>query len=520
LIPLPVLADSTRPLLLALGGFVAACGFTRANPDHCANNGGDAYCAALDAGRGYCALDHCGLYETQENVTGCVADKPVDVDPSCFAPCGAGDPGCMGGSGETGSSGTTPSTTTTTEATSTTGVDPTDDASSSTTTGASCDDDEDCDSENARFCVDGACASCAAEINPDQACASLGAGTDVCKGGVCVQCTAESNSCGGDTPVCDATGTCTACRFHEECPVACRIDTGACFAESAVWYVWGDTVGAQQGTAASPFRDIAQGVQAAQNAGGGVVLVRPAAAVYDEDLVIDTEAVAILHDPDVVGDVVVDQSQLSIESGARAFVQGVRFQRSGSVGVRVQGAILYLDRCEILRNAGGGIVATADSELYLRNVMVSQNGNNFDATTGLSLTNTTFELLYSTIADNTGTGSNDSLDCGAGAVGAIRNSFLASTPLNSIDCTDITVAYSVVDTGGIATLGRSNIVLTSFSQAWFAGNYEGDTHLAPSTTTPFANEAQWQQGDPWVDLDGDERPQIDGTDDWIGADVP
>jgi hypothetical protein len=37
---------------------------------------------------------------------------------------------------------------------------------------------------------------------------------------------------------------------------------------------------------------------------------------------------------------------------------------------------------------------------------------------------------------------------------------------------------------------------------------------------PFANEAQWQQGDPWVDLDGDERPQIDGTDDWIGADVP
>lgn len=44
----------------------------------------------------------------------------------------------------------------------------------------------------------------------------------------------------------------------------------------------------------------------------------------------------------------------------------------------------------------------------------------------------------------------------------------------------------------------------------------GDFHLEPGH--PFADVAQWQPGDPLVDLDGDERPNVAGTPDVAGAD--
>lgn len=49
----------------------------------------------------------------------------------------------------------------------------------------------------------------------------------------------------------------------------------------------------------------------------------------------------------------------------------------------------------------------------------------------------------------------------------------------------------------------------------------GDLHLRYDTLgMPFEDVAEWVQGDPLVDLDGDPRPGIAQAQDWAGADIP
>jgi hypothetical protein len=54
--------------------------------------------------------------------------------------------------------------------------------------------------------------------------------------------------------------------------------------------------------------------------------------------------------------------------------------------------------------------------------------------------------------------------------------------------------------------------------SWFVDIMAGDFHL---DTPPAAvsTSAQWTTGDPSIDIDGDPRPNVDGTPDYAGADV-
>jgi hypothetical protein len=57
-------------------------------------------------------------------------------------------------------------------------------------------------------------------------------------------------------------------------------------------------------------------------------------------------------------------------------------------------------------------------------------------------------------------------------------------------------------------------------EAWFVSYGIGDYHLQDDGLDLFADVAQWQAEDPSTDIDGDLRPNIDGTPDYAGADVP
>lgn len=47
-----------------------------------------------------------------------------------------------------------------------------------------------------------------------------------------------------------------------------------------------------------------------------------------------------------------------------------------------------------------------------------------------------------------------------------------------------------------------------------------DYSLSASGQTQFSDIAAWLNGDPPFDFEGDARPDIDGTADYAGADVP
>jgi len=94
----------------------------------------------------------------------------------------------------------------------------------------------------------------------------------------------------------------------------------------------------------------------------------------------------------------------------------------------------------------------------------------------------------------------------------VRNSLLlASTDDPEIDCMTDSLDNSVTE----ADVGELNT-------NWFVvGGYAtGNFHLSGLAPAAIMTAAQWQQGDPPTDIDGELRPTEDGTADVAGADVP
>jgi len=226
------------------------------NEEHCVNQGGDAFCRALDPSAPFCSRGSC----TPESATGCVAVQPSNT---CYSPCGevsvaedptfcpmdtgtttgittvadeSAGPTTMGETLETSSTtvastgGTSGSGTGTTEAEVSSGAElesgeseasgeltssETSVASESSETGPTpCVSDDDCDSPAAPACdlSTGLCGLCSAAEDPDAACQSLGDPTRVvCEDDECVACAeADDRGCTNELPVC-VENTCVAC---------------------------------------------------------------------------------------------------------------------------------------------------------------------------------------------------------------------------------------------------------------------------------------------------------------------
>lgn len=98
----------------------------------------------------------------------------------------------------------------------------------------------------------------------------------------------------------------------------------------------------------------------------------------------------------------------------------------------------------------------------------------------------------------------------------VRNSFLVMVGAAAeIQCAGADVTYSATEGN---TPGMGNVALGNVMPAWVT-SLANDFHLA-APPVAVLSAAEWNTGDPVVDIDGDARPDVDGTADVAGADLP
>ncbi len=545
----------------ALGMFGGMLNCQVVNTSHCAYEGSQTVC-----GEGLM----CSKCEIDNN--GCVAPDAVPVECKLEAQTSGttNDP-------ETTTTGPTTSTSTTDTSSDTslptntevTTIDVTDPSSTSTstttdpdttatsnTTGTECDPDEGnagCIDDMKPYCTpEGMCISCA-----DGDCDELDPGKPVCSpGGRCVECV-DSNDC-SDGLFCDTdTATCKTCTMHEQCAAtACNLQTGMCFPGDNVIFVEntpnGQTVKcsdlpANEGhtetmplcrlsvalTRAMPGEPLTiklkQG-QLQQNQanpvppGATVAIVRkdntPVSLVRNgtEPALSVTEGSQVFVDRiSAVSSPAGMTQQLFLCDGAELWLERVSVF-NGKAGILARQCMLHVRRSVVFQNVSGGIDVTETtmdgmSKLWLENSYVTDNGDVF----GVRASNNSFlEIVYSTIAGNTKGVNVAAISCTAipPANMRLRNSLIASATGNFTTCNfampddDLTNAKFIKDT------------LQSLVDAGIAQSHSEGVVKAKAGG-PLKDVAIWLTGDPVHDYDAlNVRPNVDGTKDYAGADVP
>lgn len=404
------------------------------------------------------------------------------------------------------SSTTDPTVTTTMTTTTTMGeTDPTE-TSSSTTYQAECDSSIDCNDPDSPVCVDGSCVGCSS----DQQCEEKNANVPACDdSGHCVECSAtNTNACEGTVPLCDTDiGSCVGCTFHEQCPgAACHIYTGACFAPTSVIHV-GPT---------QTFTTIASAVASVMDGEEAVLLVD--AGSYNEPSILVTgdRQVAILAADDDAQVTWVDNqgtAHLVVDNGAEAYLQSLRVTlnlNSGLEALQADGAALYLDRMQFFTNDHGAVAFVGGATGQIRSSFVMSGFT----TAGVVVSDSTLDVVYSTL----GAMNANALYCEGAFTTNVRNSFLVRSQSSpAVSCDGATFETSAAP----ETLdGTANVELPAFSTAWFANYGGGDLSLTASAPDELLTAAVWLAGDPSVDFHGDARPNVEGTADAAGADLP
>ncbi|MFO0634118.1 MAG: hypothetical protein U0168_14830 [Nannocystaceae bacterium] len=347
-------------------------------------------------------------------------------------------------------------------------------SSSSGPTG--CNNSDECTDPAAPICVGDTCMPCTA----DDQCSEKSSAAPACQSagelaGHCVQCTAlNDNACEGNSPVCDdGTSSCVGCSFHEQCPdSACRIATGGCFDPGQVF-----TVG--------NGGDYSSIDQAVTILGGGdeIVLRVISGPDFNQTVTVSGAGTAYALLDDDPSDMVLPQwinsmdaaATLRVESGAEVYVQGLRLALNGNAAhaaVEVDDASVYLDRTAVVSNNGGGIALTGGAYALVRNCFVGGNGNQFQAHHGVSATDSTLDIVYTSVVANDGNGA-DSLAC-TGSGGTVRNSILLGSDTDSVDCPGVSLSENALDA---ALAGNTNV--GALNAGWFAG-LPDDLHLQPA----------------------------------------
>lgn len=372
-----------------------------------------------------------------------------------------------------------------------------------------CMGNEECHDPAAPICrADGECVACNEVDDPDGACADLDAGLPVCDSGVCVQCTSDApGECGEDLPVCDdALKTCVPCTEHEQCgPAACNLYTGACLPGDAVVHVG---VGQQ-------YQNLMSAISSLGEATDGTIVVQ--SEIYAETITVDGPRVLAFLASDAYPPIWDDgdsttESQLSVSGGSTVFLDGLHLSRNGDdPAIRITGdqSRVWIDRSRV-SNEGGGFSVESGAELVLRNTFVGGDSrvgaNNSDVL--LNVDNASVEIIYSTLIN---TGGYAVLSCPNPPVSIrVRNSIIATEHnVDEVSGCDGVVIVHTVSESDVGDLSQ-----------WFHLYRYGNFHLLAGGVPVFANVAQWQLGDPRVDIDGALRPIIDGSPDFAGADVP
>ena len=368
-----------------------------------------------------------------------------------------------------------------------------------------CMTDDDCPDPDFPGCAaSGECVTCDQAPSPTDACVSLDAGTDICDGNICVQCTTQTpDACDGTTPVCDGdTFSCVACTEHADCPdTACNLPTGACI-EGSVVHVDGDG-GRDADTIADGLAMLA--------AGDGVLVIHEQGGQqsYQESVTHDGGTVAFLA---ASGEAPTWQGTgaptLTVTGTATALLADMTMRLNGDAeGLRVDGATAYVQRSRLVQNTGGGIVALGGAELVVENCFVA---GALDVS-AVNVQSSNAAIVYSTVGTTT-LGSVAALTCNGAATVGLRNSIVATNggaPGTELGCgLDVGVGNWTED------------AFEALDPSWFSNFNNGDYLLTPSGDATFADIATWQTGDPHTDIDGQPRVAIDGQAEHAGADVP
>lgn len=499
------------------------------DPNHCANQDGDATCASLGGG-GFCS--RC----VRENA-GCMAEEP---EAACYAPgLGGMDDAADDGKSESETGGD-----------STGGPEPL--CTEAGALDAAC-------PEDTPFCVGEECVSCV-DGGGDVLCSEE---APICFEGTakCEACTPEREDACGEG-VCGREYECRECNEHSDCLSGCDIGKGECFVNAKV--IWVDQAtcdpnGTATGSENDPFCRIDQAGDALSPGLPNVIRIVGGGDPYTgRSLNISNSGV----DPVVA---VIGENQpvvtsgfpvLSVTESSRIFVQGVNFlaEDTSVTGIECRNlGNLWLDdvridgfnrgigveRCEvrirrstIVNNSEVGIYAGNSAVgggrgayVRLESSFIARNGSSEPESESVALEvrdEATMEILYSTIADNlggrpSGTLSGKNLFCLSGAQGFVRNSVVVAPGGGSVRCPFLEYSNNFIDTDD---LGESNSYEPDFNPTWFRDLENLDLHINFGGTTPFADVAVWQAGDPLLDVDRAPRPFIPGTSDFAGADVP
>lgn len=484
------------------------CRFTEPNPAHCFNNDGDAYCAARDPSRPYCerGQDAC---ISPDNDHGCVASRPIDA---CYSPCGgrstlAENGECVAAESSSGSSsgGTQTGTDTGTET-----------GSSSSTTGPQpCMSNEDCTDPTLPYCADdGLCAGCGDAPQPagNQACMTADAQRPLCDEGVCVACVVglDTTVCDQQLLVCDdLTHSCVDCTQHDQCGAgACDVADGRCFDPDNVLHVGMDQT---YQTITAALDDV------------GAMLLDPAVLVlhqgssFDETATVSSGTLAFVaaegEQPQWVNTSLMEPTLTATGAQTRVYLDQLRLTGNlNDLGlVCDDGPRFDVRRSRIVNNTGGGVLATNGCQLHIENSFV---GGDVSDTNAMEINGGIATISYSTLG--AGFGSATALTCNAMATVEVRNSLLiARAGGDELSCSGA-FDFNATETD----LGGTNTTLGEMTDtSWFMGFAMGNFALSGTQPSPLATAAQWQDGDPVVDIDGDPRPTVDGTRDYAGADA-
>ena len=504
--PSAIMSDARRWITLTTG-LCAALGATQAcltldNQDHCYVN--NAFACADD--------EVCDPCTSAEKKHGCV---PVGTPLADHAN------GCEGpGVGtDTDPTATTmdPTMSSTVDPTVTTTMDPdttATDGDTETTTGPPpmCNEPDGtfegtCEG-NTPFCLAEECSPCSNE-NPLAMCDD-DPGRPVCApSGACVQCT-SAKECMGGNPYCDPVlNECVPCSEHAHCgDAACNLFTGECVAGPVAHVGMGQT----HSTLGAALGAISAG-------GGGTIIVH--AGTYDEALVVGGGAVVafLANEGDVVQwrhtDMVETAPQLRLSGDATVLMDEIDMRLNPSPfdpALRVDGSSLWVDRGIIAQNSGVAVLAQGSADVRLRNCFVAGavDGAALDAT-GSSMT-----IQFTTVGG--GLGNSNAIRCdGTSPISVSDSIVLTRGGLPEVDCAMLTANHTVANE---MLAGTDNFGIGPTVPDWFTNYNTGDFHLTADGQTAFEDYAEWNEGDPSVDIDGDDRPTADPTSTHAGADLP
>jgi hypothetical protein len=192
-------------------------------------------------------------------------------------------------------------------------------------------------------------------------------------------------------------------------------------------------------------------------------------------------------------------------SGTSIWLDDTEVRNNAQVGLDISGGCAaHLRRTVVRANAGGGMVVDgATTSLAMENSVVGDNVG-AAAGPGVRVISADIAITYSTVVSNGTFANPDNIECLSGAGGEVRNSIFSGPNGNSIiTCAGLSWDYNAMDTSG---LGGTNDNVGMYDAAWFVSPGTGNYGLSSAGEPEFMDIAQWQDGDPLADFEGDPIP--------------